>query len=115
MVKDHKAGPTPARPGYVRPCALVLAAAAYAFSFRYTPTLTGTTRMDGVIGVLLGLYVCSYPAANFLDMLLFGGRSAPWFSSGRSVFLWLVVNVLVMSAGWFDIFIGAVKLAAAGP
>jgi hypothetical protein len=95
--------------------ALVLVAVAYAVTFHYTMTLTGSVRMDGVIGVMLGLYICSHPAANFLDLFLFSGRSAPKFASLRSAFLWFAFNVLVMAAGWFDIFIGAMKFAASGP
>ncbi len=113
MQRDRRSTPIVNR--YLMLWSLVLAATAYAFVFHAAPTLTGSIRTDGVIGVLLGLYICSHPAANFLDMILFGGRAAPQFSSGRSVFLWISVNVLVMAAGWFDIFIGATKLAVAGP
>jgi hypothetical protein len=95
--------------------ALVLVAVAYAAIFHYTLTLTGSVRMDGIIGVLLGLYICSHPAANFLDLILFSGRSAPRFSSMRSALFWLALNTIVMAAGWFDIFIGATKVAASGP
>ncbi len=105
----------PTGPVYFQLCALALAAMAYAFGFHYKPTLTGSIRLDGVIGVLLGLYICSHPAANFLDIILFGGRVAPQFSSGLSFLLWFAVNALVMAAGWLDIFIGATKLAAGGP
>ncbi len=107
--------PTPLRIRYVPLCALVLAAVAYAVISHHATSLTGSIRMDGVIGVLLGLYICSHPAANFLDMILFGGCSAPKFSSMRSALLWLAINLLVMAAGWFDIFIGATKLAGSGP
>jgi hypothetical protein len=96
-------------------CALVLVAVAYAAIFRYTLTLTGSVRTDGVIGVLIGLYICSHPAANFLDMILFAGRSAPRFSSLRSALFWFGLNMLVMAAGWFDIFIGVTKLAGSAP
>ncbi len=107
--------PTPLSIRYVLLWALVLLAVAYPVLLHYTFSLTGSVRWDGVIGVLLGLYICSHPAANFLDMILFGGRSAPKFSSMRSALLWLVLNMLVMATGWFVIFIGAAKLAASGP
>jgi hypothetical protein len=86
-------------------------AIAYAVLLHVMPTVTGSIRMDGIIGVLLGLYICSYPAANFLNMILYGGRNAPKFSSLWSALLWLAFNMLVMAAGWFDIFIGITTLA----
>jgi hypothetical protein len=33
----------------------------------------------------------------------------------RSALFWLALNTIVMAAGWFDIFIGATKVAASGP
>ena len=36
------------------------------------PTLTGNSLVDGVIGVLLGLYICSHPAVNMVDTIFFG-------------------------------------------
>lgn len=113
MQRDHR--PTPILTRYLKLWALVLAAVAYAAIFHYTLTLTGSVRMDGVVGVMLGLYVSSHPTANFLDLLLFSGRSAPKFASLWSALLWFAFNALVMAAGWFDIFVGAVKLAATGP
>ncbi|MGE5174555.1 MAG: hypothetical protein ACM3MD_12085, partial [Betaproteobacteria bacterium] len=100
---------------YVLLWALVPAALVYPVLLHYTFSLTGSVRWDGVIGVLLGLYICSHPVANFLDLILYSGRSAPKFSSIQSALLWLGVNTLVMATGWFDIFIGATKLAASGP
>ncbi len=107
--------PTPLRIRYMLLWALALLAVAYAVISHHVTTLTGSVRWDGVIGVLLGLYICSHPAANFLDLILYSGRSAPKFSSLRSALLWLGLNTLVMATGWFDIFIGATKLAASGP
>jgi hypothetical protein len=43
-------------------------------------TITGIPRLDGAIGVLLGLFICSLPAANMLD-LLFAARRAQSSSS----------------------------------
>jgi len=37
--------------------------------FLFTYTLTGSTTLDGIIGVLLGLYIGSHPAARLLDLL----------------------------------------------
>ena len=113
MQSDHRSTLILTR--YLMLWALILAAVAYAAIFHYALNLTGSVRMDGVIGIMLGLYICSHPAANFLDLFLFSGRSAPKFESIWSALLWFAFNALVMAAGWFDIFIGATKLAASGP
>ena len=75
-------------------------------------TITGMPRFDGVIGVLLGLFICSRPAANMLD-LLFAQRSRA-ASSERSLIGWLMLNGMVLFAGWFVITIGATRLIAYG-
>ena len=71
-------------------------------------TITGTPRLDGVIGVLLGLFICSRPAANYLDLLFTRNRT----SSERSLLGWLMLNGLVMFVGWLVITIGATRLIA---
>jgi hypothetical protein len=73
-------------------------------------TITEFPRLDGIIGVLLGLFICSRPAANMLD-LLFTRRnraaSGEWATIG-----WLALNGLVMFVGWLVITIGATQLIA---
>src|SRR5512143_3754432 len=69
-------------------------------------TITGLPRLDGIIGVLLGLFICSRPAANYLDLLFSRGRT----SSERSLFGWLILNGVVMFVGWLVITIGATRL-----
>jgi len=72
-------------------------------------TITGTPRLDGAIGVLLGLFICSLPAANMLDLLFAArrsqSRSSEWASLG-----WLGLNLLVLFVGWIVITIGATRL-----
>ncbi len=69
-------------------------------------TITGLSRLDGTIGVLLGLFICSRPAANYLDLLFARNQS----SSQRSLIWWLVLNGVVMFAGWVVLTIGAMNL-----
>lgn len=52
-------------------CTLILLAIAYGGWLYYEHTLTGNNKLDGSIGVLLGLFICAHPAANLLDALLF--------------------------------------------
>jgi hypothetical protein len=77
-------------------------------------TITGIPRLDGIIGVLLGLFICSRPAANMLD-LLFATRRAQSSSSEWSSLGWLVLNLLVLFVGWIVVTIGATRLIARAP
>jgi hypothetical protein len=88
---------------------LVLLGIAYSSVLYYQPTLTGKNNVDGIIGVLLGLYLCSHPAANVVDMLFFRGGARRQFSSRRSVVLWLALNMLVLLIGWIVIFVGTTR------
>ncbi len=88
---------------------LVLLALAYVSLVTYLPTLTGTTTLDGMIGVILGLYVGAHPAANAVDLLFLGRSglrevSSEWFGIG-----WLALNLLVLALGWLVISIGATR------
>jgi hypothetical protein len=72
-------------------------------------TITGLPRLDGIIGVLLGLFICSRPAGNMLD-LLFTARHARSGSAERSWLGWVGLNLLVLFVGWIVITIGATHL-----
>ena len=43
---------------------LILVAIAYCGWLYYQRTLTGNNKLDGSLGVLLGLFICAHPAAN---------------------------------------------------
>ena len=89
--------------------ALILFGIAYSGLLHYQRTLTGMNEVDGIIGVLLGLYICSHPAANVVDMLFFRRGARHLFSSRRSAVLWLVLNIVVLLIGWVVIFIGTTR------
>jgi hypothetical protein len=74
------------------------------------PTLTGMNQVDGSVGVLLGLYICSHPAAHLVNLLFFGGRTQHPFLSGRSSILWVALDMLVFLIGWVAIFVGTTRL-----
>jgi hypothetical protein len=89
-------------------CGAFALAAAYGLVFRYLPTLTGAPTADGVIGVALGLYTCSLPAANAIDVLFYSrGRLDRLSGSGMA---WAGFNCLVMVVGWLAIVAGVMKL-----
>jgi hypothetical protein len=87
--------------------AILLLGGFYSGWFYFQRTLTGASGPDGVIGVVLGLYMASHPAGNMLDMLLFMGGDAREdilkTAAGR---VWLGLNALVLLAAWLVIFIG---------
>ena len=89
--------------------ALTLFAAAYAGVIRYLHTLTGNSVLDGSIGLALGLYICSQPAANAVHILLFERDTLSRISE-RPVVGWLALNLLVLLAGWMVVFIGLRRL-----
>ncbi len=73
-------------------------------------TLTGRDNLDGVIAVVFGLYVCSHPAANMVDLLFFRRKGGFRFPSSRSAGLWLMLNLLALVVGWMVIFLGTTRL-----
>ena len=94
---------------------LVVAASIYGGIEHYRRTLTGLNPLDGIIGVMLGLFICSHPAANLLDLLYrsAGGRSPA--SSALSLWVWLLLNLLTLLAGFIVIFIGTMQFTRAAP
>jgi hypothetical protein len=72
--------------------------------------LTGMNHLDGIIGVVLGLYICSHPAANLVDMFFYKRGIRHLFSSMRFVLLWLALNVMVLFIGGIVIFTGTTQL-----
>jgi hypothetical protein len=74
----------------------------------FLSTLTGAPLLDGAIGVLLGLYICSQPAANAVDMLFERGLlrqiRSKWLRAG-----WLALNLLVLVLGWMVIVTGVMR------
>ena len=60
-----------------------LVALAYLIPICTLDTLTGSTVVDGSIGVLLGLYLAAQPACNTID-ILFANRSARRSGQGGS-------------------------------
>ncbi len=83
---------------------LILSAFALGTLFYFFPTLTGIHELDGLIGVWLGLFICSHPAANFLDILLFRGDGG-W----HSPLSWLTLNGFTMLVGFLLIVAGTTR------
>jgi hypothetical protein len=67
--------------------------------------------LEGFIGVALGLYICSYPAATAIKMLFYEHYTLREISSEWTTLWWLALNLMVLLAGWMVIFYGLVRIA----
>ncbi len=95
--------------------ALALVAVLYGAVALARPMLTGRRTLEGAVSVLLGLYICSHPAANAIDALFFRRQAQQEDSSGWSGMAWLALNLLVLLLGWMVIFIGVTRLVGEVP
>ncbi len=73
------------------------------YSYSYS---TGCTELDGLIGVCLGLFISSQPAANLLDLLLLENYLQHLYSLNRSEVIWLILNLIVLLTGLVVIIFG---------
>ncbi len=83
---------------------------AYSGYLSFQPTLTGLLHLDGIIGVVLGLYISSHPAANLIELLFYRRGIRHQFFSRRSLVLWLFLNFLVLIISGIVIFVGTTRL-----
>lgn len=88
---------------------LILLAILYYGGLFYRHTLTGTNRLDGIIGVLLGLYIISQPAANLFDILFFERDILRQATSEWRVFGWILLNLLVIIVGWLLLVVATTR------
>jgi hypothetical protein len=72
---------------------------------------TTAVTAAGMAGVVLGLYICSRPAGNAIDLIFMergglGRLSKQWSGLG-----WLALNGATLVLGWLVIVLGAIQLA----
>jgi len=91
--------------------ALILLALLYLGLVVFMPTLTGVSLLDGSIGVVLGLFICSRPAGNAVDMLFYERGAFRRLTSGWAGIGWLALNLFVLFVGWLVIVSGAIRFA----
>ncbi len=101
----------PQRRSFTRLGIVALLGLVYAGIFILRPLLLGQPLLGGSLGVLLGLYICSHPAANAIDLLFFGrvGRYIEYTPQQETI--WLIVNGAVMLVGLIVIIIGATRFS----
>ncbi len=88
---------------------MALLALAYAVTIYVWRPLSTAHKVEGSLGILLGLFICSKPAANLLDMLFDLLSNRFQHDSGLLLVFWLILNFLVMLIGWFVITLGATR------
>jgi cell division protein FtsX len=88
---------------------MLLLALSYHVTVYFWRPLWRYHKVEGILGILLGLFICSIPAANLLDMLydLLGNRMQK--QDGLRLIFWLVLNIIVLLVGWFIITLGATR------
>ncbi len=91
---------------------VIVLAAVYAGLLYYGGTLTGTARLDGIVGVVLGLFICSHPSANLVDVLIFGRILGRQGMSKRNYILWWALNALVFLIGFMVIVSGTTRFTS---
>jgi hypothetical protein len=94
--------------------ALILLAAVYSLWFHQRHRLTGNPMVDGTLSVVLGLYICSRPAGNAIDLLFFERTAFHRIVSEWSSIKWLALNILTLLMGWIVIHLGTAHLASRG-
>ena len=94
--------------------ALILLAAVYSLWFNRRQTLTGNSMIDGAFSVLLGLFICSRPAGNAIDLLFFERTVIHRIVSEWSSIRWLALNILTLVMGWTVIYLGTAHLTSRG-
>ena len=101
----------PYRPDTAGLWALLLPAGGYLAWMIYLPAATGMVLLDGSVGVVLGLYICSQPAANGID-LFFVQHHTLRRLMGWSGVRWLLLNAPIMLVGWLVIVLGVSRFTA---
>jgi len=80
-------------------------------TFHEPASTVAGARVDGAVGVLLGLYAGAHPAANGID-LIFSSRRGRWRSAGPfNSGVWLLLNAVVLAASLFTVIIGAAQFS----
>jgi uncharacterized protein YfaA (DUF2138 family) len=75
-------------------------------------TITGRSQPDGIIGIILGLYISSFPARHFVDLLVYWKTEANRFPTRTSLGWWVALNAAVLAVGWLVIVFAAVRFTA---
>jgi hypothetical protein len=91
---------------------LILLCLGYSAWLHFHYPLTGTHQIDGILGVLLGLFSASQPAANILDLVLYGQYESVRLSLRQATRTYWTLNLLLLLAGWIVISTSLLRYSA---
>lgn len=94
-------------------CLHIVAALGYSVLALGLDAVTPSMVLEGTVGVLLGLYVCSCPARNTIDVLFVDRFALGRIWSGWEGRSWLALNGLTLMSGCVAIMAGMVRLVGA--
>ena len=94
---------------------LIVLAVIYGGILHFHHALTGSTRLDGIVGVMLGLYICSLSAAQLIDVLFELARAQVRTQSPLVRTYWVVFNLLILLLGLIVIIIGTTRFTQPAP
>ena len=83
---------------------LILVALIYNGIIYTRPAFTTARWDEGVLGVMLGLFICSRPAAYLLDLLYRSHYAGP-----PKLWIWISLNLLTLLVGVIVVFIGVMQ------
>jgi ABC-type methionine transport system permease subunit len=86
--------------------AMIVLAFAFCAAVTIHPALTGSDELNGLLGVWLGLFISAWPAANFLNMILYEQALQRWRSTLKSDGFWILLNLAVLMAGLTVVIVG---------
>jgi magnesium-transporting ATPase (P-type) len=89
--------------------ALLLVAAVYGILIGEWGALHANVLIDGLIGVGLGLFICSFPASAAVDLLYMDRLALQRLASEWTDVAWVGLNLLVMVAGCMVTVVGATR------
>jgi hypothetical protein len=82
----------------------------YVGLLHYLRSVTGVRWLDGSIGVVLALYICSRPAINAWEWLFFSRPHLRLLAAEWSGLGWLALNTIVLGAGWVVLFTSLTRI-----
>jgi membrane protease YdiL (CAAX protease family) len=74
-------------------------------------SITGRHQVDGIVGIILGLYVSSFPARHFVDMLIYWKTEGARFPTRRSLGWWIALNGGVLLVGFLTIVVASATMS----
>ncbi len=93
---------------------MLVLATLYIGLLHYLRSVTGVRWLDGSIGVVLALYICSRPAINAWEWLFFSRPHLRLLAAEWSGLGWLALNTIVLVGGWLVLFTSLTRIVGGG-